>query len=322
MVFIVGMERCFTTSLAQWMIDSRICDYFVDGIKEPSMFSSEPARALARWERERRATDRWLLDASVSNAGSDEAFDAIHSIDDYRIVLSLRDQFERMVSAFRIYRALYGMDFHEAWNHPASHWKLGNAATRERLKNDSLAPATLTPRAGARHIFTHVRLTEIPPREATAELARDCERAVEAMQARRLPARVVYEWQHWERTGAFPVLSIVGSSYFAPVLARLLARVDPRRVMVVTPAGATFAQGLRAAMERFLHVRAVDAGFGRLHGASTWCEEVPVPERATARRLVSTEFDRDTNMVLDILDRHPTVDTTLFDPSTLFRATG
>ena len=114
MVFIVGMERSFTTSLAQWLVDAGLCDGFVEGIKEPALFSSDPSRALERWERERGRHDRWLLDASVAYVWSDAALDAIATLPDYRVVVCLRDQFERMVSAYRWYRALYGLSVADA----------------------------------------------------------------------------------------------------------------------------------------------------------------------------------------------------------------
>jgi hypothetical protein len=77
-VFIVGFERCMTTSLATYLVESGYCSLLVQGIKEPSLFSRDPALARALVERETKARPgTWLLDGSVNYVNSPAALQTI-----------------------------------------------------------------------------------------------------------------------------------------------------------------------------------------------------------------------------------------------------
>ena len=98
-----------TTSLAIYVRSGYDCDLLVLGIKEPWIFSSDPAEA-DRILRHRRASspgNRMFLDASTSYAPSPAALNAIVTDGlDYRVIVCLRNQFERTVSAYKYYRAI------------------------------------------------------------------------------------------------------------------------------------------------------------------------------------------------------------------------
>jgi hypothetical protein len=109
--FIIGFERCMTSALAAYLVENGYCDLLVGGIKEPSVFYGHVplARKLVAARRANDAGRPWL-DASVSYIINPAALREIKaSCPEAKIIVCLRDPFQRMLSAFRYYKALHAL---------------------------------------------------------------------------------------------------------------------------------------------------------------------------------------------------------------------
>lgn len=158
-LFIVGFERCMTTSLASYLTSAGFAEHLVPGVKEPGIFSADRARAkeiVAR--RSRQAPGTWLLDASVEYVLSAEALDAIvDTFEDHRILVCLRDQLERTVSAFALYARLCASAVAEdAIVTPPANLRFGSLELRRAARSDFYAPSLLLDPILGRYVFTAI----------------------------------------------------------------------------------------------------------------------------------------------------------------------
>ncbi len=115
-VFIIGFERCMTSALAAYLVENGYCDLLVGGIKEPSVFYGHVplARKLLAARRSNGA-GRPYLDASVSYIINPAALREIAaSCPEAKIIICLRDPFQRILSAFRYYKALHALTIGDA----------------------------------------------------------------------------------------------------------------------------------------------------------------------------------------------------------------
>lgn len=320
-VFIVGMERCYTTSLAQWLVEAGLCAHLVEGIKESALFVSDPDAGVARWHRERERHDRWLLDASVANVWSDRALDAIASIPEARVVICLRNQLDRTVSGYRLARAVFCLPADQMLEHSSAALKFGDGRLRSRdWSRDPLAPKYLRTQMRCRRAYTLVRYSEYPGEVATAESIDACDREVERLAKQSLPVRVTFEWARWRRTGAFPNPTILGHSYFAAALRRILARIRSDRIMVATLSDPACRAELGERLPGFLGLPPVSTELGRHMDSASMAFEVSPEDVERTRKLVAAEFAKDTRGVLSLLARAPGIDLSLFSPAALFPA--
>jgi len=114
--FIIGFERCMTSALAAYLVENGYCDLLVGGIKEPSVFYGHVplARKLVAARSATNAGRPWL-DASVSYIINPAALREIKSsCPEAKIIVCLRDPFQRMLSAFRYYKALHALTIGDA----------------------------------------------------------------------------------------------------------------------------------------------------------------------------------------------------------------
>lgn len=115
-VFIIGFERCMTSALAAYLVENGYCDLLVGGIKEPSVFYGHVplARKLVA-ARKADGAGRPYLDASVSYIINPTALREIAaSCPEAKIIVCLRDPLQRMLSAFRYYKALHALTIGDA----------------------------------------------------------------------------------------------------------------------------------------------------------------------------------------------------------------
>jgi hypothetical protein len=284
------------------------------------MFSSDPARALARWERERKTHDRWLLDASVGYVWSDAALDAIATLPNCRLILCLRDQFDRTASAYRLYRALYGLPPAEAIQHPAYEPKFANASRRALLRDDALAPSMFHRSLDCRRGYTLLRWTEAEADFATREQVDACDAEFDRFERQSLSVRIVFEWARWTKTSVFPQMSILINSYFTATLRRLCSRFDPGRISLATLSAPMARVRMAPHLGSLFGAKVSERELVQLHPSAKWGFDVPQRDLGRARELVATEFDKDTRELLALIDRIPGLDLSLFSPEALFRA--
>ena len=95
-VFIAGVSKCGTTALSEWMVAQGLAEDRVPGEKEPYLYANDEPHAARS-----RTSSLPLLDASVGYAFDAAAVQRLPQYDT-RIVLCLRNQFERMWSFYKM----------------------------------------------------------------------------------------------------------------------------------------------------------------------------------------------------------------------------
>jgi hypothetical protein len=188
----------------------------------------------------------------VSYAWSDVALDAIASLPDARVLLCFREPAARMVSAYRLFRALYGLESYETTRHPVASQLFGTQSGRLRLAKDPLAPHYFRHPIAFRRFHTLLRYSEVGAAAFGPREQEECEREFDRLERQRLPARVIYEWARWKKESRLPLPSIVANSYFASAMRRVLDRIDADRIMVVTLSDRACADRMGVAIPRFL----------------------------------------------------------------------
>lgn len=216
-LFIVGFERCATTSLAQYLVDSGI-PLLVPGVKEPYLFLFDEARAVIE------RTRGMALDASVVYIQRPDALRRIvDTVEDYRIVVCLRDPIARTVSAFNFYRAaLTDPDRVIAMTY-------GDERTRARLAKDRAMPDHLRRLEFGRHAYTSILVDVAGVTEAEADAA------IETFAGQTFGERLLYELREHQRSGRYPLMSVLLNSHYPFYLRQMFKIVDPRRVMMFAP---------------------------------------------------------------------------------------
>lgn len=317
-VFIVGFERCMTTSLSQYLVDMGFGSLLVAGVKEPSIFATEPELARRRVERHTSNNPgAWLLDASVDYIFNSDALHAIaRTVEDARFIVCLRNQFQRTRSAYAYYQTVHGQPVTPA-SLAAASLKFGDETVRQKAVDDPLAPTLLRRQPPGRYIHTAVVASirgfdSIDP----TELAK-VDIAVEEFARSALSKRLIEEFRHWKRTGLFPPISVLLSSYFAYGVEKLLAARDATKVLLVTASDPGVRQRLAAKFESFLGVRATrQTPFPHTNASKYY--PIDTGELALAERLIGPSLVKDSWKVMDLVRSFRGLDLSLFSPAALY----
>jgi len=215
-IFIVGFERCATTSLASYLVAAGI-PLLVPGVKEPYLFLFDEADGVVA------RSSGLTLDGSVVYALRPDALKRIiDTVADYRIIVCLRNQIERTVSAWACYHsALEPTD--EALRNT-----YGDAETRRQLARDPLMPTHLRRASFGR--YTHTTLLQAVCGVGESE----ADEAITLFTKQSFGERLLYETRWHRKHGKYPLLSVLVQSHYAYHLRALFSAVDPARVAVVT----------------------------------------------------------------------------------------
>lgn len=350
-----------TTSLAGYLLAGHDCELLVSGIKEPWIFSNDrvaAAHLLAQRVAARPET-RMFLDASTSYGSSSEALNAIVSTGiDYRIMVCLRNQFDRTVSAYKYYRALLTIPINEQFDslrteseEPPLLAALGRAP---RLVNSFL-------RTGARCYFrafgklpiemggpdlslwmadadegvpAHFVALPVGKYFGTANMVAvsgadrvkpalidEADRECALIATQTLPERIMHELRVLRRRGEFPCVSILANSFFCPIIVQLLQIVDPARVLLLSMEGAADAASLSPTLVRFLGgaERVSDLVFPRSNDTAGHASLLDARQLRWAELLIRDGLLADTAAMQDTVARHPSLDLSLFNPDALYR---
>ncbi|MCD5992141.1 hypothetical protein KDX38_00755 [Pseudomonas sp. CDFA 602] len=99
-IFIAGFQKCGTTALADWMLTNGLVEDRVPNVKEPFLYANDDAHPVRI-----RTSDLPLLDASVGYA-QDPGCVARLPEHDTHVVICVRNQFERLWSAYKMHKVL------------------------------------------------------------------------------------------------------------------------------------------------------------------------------------------------------------------------
>lgn len=215
-VFIVGMEKSGTTSLADWLVGNQIARYRVSGMKEPYAYASEhflPPPALP---------GEVLLDASTGYALNP---DTLRRMPEHntKIVLCVRNYFERCFSAYIFYRTTVMRDDSSValLNSIPDHLALSRA-------DSSIPPAEF--------LFEHfLKIYKIhAPVKSTAAIRKYYELQARNILEQSFSERVHYEIGFFLSRRQLPFFSVLNSSFLTHPLKNLLAKYRAEDIHLVS----------------------------------------------------------------------------------------
>jgi hypothetical protein len=212
-IFISGMEKCGTTALAEWMVVNGLAEYRVPGVKEPYLYSSDelhPARF--------RLGNLPLLDASVGYACDPGAVRRLPEYDT-RIVLCLRNQFERTWSSYKM-KKLFGTEGANADDYFLSYSK-GSNPGRKRNASTSLK-------------FMHALFKKHFPRRSHAIIEQYVDQELAHIQSHDFITRIEYELGFYLSRREFPFFSILLGSFYHHPLRNVLRKYQPSDISVIS----------------------------------------------------------------------------------------
>lgn len=213
-VFIAGMEKCGTTALSEWMVTSGLAEDRVPGEKEPFLYANDDPHPVRP-----RTSDLPLLDASVGYADNPAAVRRLPE-HDTRLVLCLRNQFERAWSAYKM-RRLIGVDGDVVKNY----WRSFAIGVDERLaRHEQREVAEIMHTTNKKHF----------PRRSHGFIERYGNHELEHIRTHGFAARVEYELAFYLSRRTLPLFSILaGSLYYFPVR-NLLEKYEPSDISVIS----------------------------------------------------------------------------------------
>lgn len=259
-VFIVGMEKSGTTSLADWLVSNQVARYRVPGMKEPYAFASEhflPPPALP---------GEVLLDASTGYALNPDTLRRMPEHNS-KIILCVRNYFERCFSAYTFYRTTVRRDESSTalLNSIPDHLVLSQA--------DRSTPA-------AEFLFEHFfKIYKIhAPLKSAATIRTYYEVQARNILEQSFVKRVRYEIGFFLSRRQLPLFSILSSSFLTHPLKNLLAKYRAEDILLVTLGKLNDLQLRKAFVEELV--------------GSAPDELSDIPSLNTTRSNAQAEFDR------------------------------
>ena len=211
-VFIVGMEKCGTTALADWMVTSGLAQYRFPGVKEPYLYANDEAHPARSY-----SSSLPLLDASVGYVGNPDAIRRLPE-PNTRIVICLRNQFDRAWSAYKMLKVL-GVDSAQTNSYFQS-----SKGRAQRLAHDSSEALN----------FVKGIVTKFFPRRSHGIVSHYVDKELGRLRIGTFQERVQYELGFYLARRQFPIASILWSSFFYHPLRTLLEKYQPTDISAVS----------------------------------------------------------------------------------------
>jgi hypothetical protein len=213
-VFIAGMEKCGTTALSEWMVTSGLAEDRVPGDKESYLYASNephPARLTA--------SGLPLLDASVGYAENPAAIGRMPEYDT-RIVLCLRNQFERTWSSYKMKKLARAKD-----EEVRNYWLSYQSGTGDRrvIHEWGVSDESIH-RINKRHF----------PRRSHGFIEQYGSKELAHIETHDFASRIEYELGFYLTRRTFPLFSVLSSSFFYFPLRNLLEKYLPTDVSVIS----------------------------------------------------------------------------------------
>lgn len=213
-IFIAGFEKCGTTALSDWMLVNGLVEDRVPGVKEPYLYANDQPHAMKT-----RTSSLPLLDASIGYADNPAA---IQRLPEYgtRIVLCLRNPFERLWSSYRMKKVvgLEGLQVEE-------YFSQANAA-RSRQRG-VMKPAEVVG-------FYQEACCKYFPRRSHHIVEHYVAQEIARLGTQSFLERVEYELGFYLSRRQFPFFSILVGCFFYFPLRALLEKFQPSDIAVVS----------------------------------------------------------------------------------------
>lgn len=214
-IFIVGMEKCGTTALANWLVNQQLAQYMVPDVKEPHLFSrpdirpSLPAAAALPW-----------LDASTSYAHNPHAIAQLPAHNS-KIVLCLRNPLQRAWSAYRMKKLLA---------------QQGEGAAQLARDFYSITDPKLVEGMDAQSAYQLQKqaFLQFFPRKSAPHVAQYFDAEIARLRQGSFAERVQYETAFHFSRGGYPFLPVLAMSFYYQALRQLLDKYLPEDIIVLS----------------------------------------------------------------------------------------
>jgi len=213
-VFIVGVAKCGTTALSEWMVVNGLAEDRVPGEKEPYLYANDEPHAA----RSRRC-DVPLLDASAGYAFDPATVQRLPQYDT-RLVLCLRNGFERMWSFYKMFKVdCLGGD--KARGYFSSYQAEGSGTGRAAREASTFSDAV-------------IRICQSYfPRRSHLIVEGYARRELEHLRTQTFMQRIEYELAFYLSRKQFPFFSIIANSFYYTPLRTLLEKYLPSDLSVI-----------------------------------------------------------------------------------------
>ncbi|MCC4599628.1 hypothetical protein [Xanthomonas melonis] len=220
-IFLSGMEKCGTTSLAGWLTKNGIAEYLVEDIKEPHGYlisgiqPSMPAQAKLPW-----------LDASTGYSLNPYAISRLpeHGT---RIVLCLRNPFERTWSSYRM-KKINALQDSESLALSNSYLKASGTTTAP--DGTRLLQITASTAYQEQKIF-HLRMF---PRASSGYVERHFDAEIDRLRQGDFAGRLDYEAAFLMTRRSFPFMSVLMASFYYASIRCFLDRYRPEDLILIS----------------------------------------------------------------------------------------
>ena len=214
-LFIAGIEKSGTTSLADWFVSNGLAEYRVPGLKEPYSYAVGDVSVNLGL-----APPGVLLDASVAYSFNPKAIARMPE-HNTKVVLCLRNQFDRCFSAYSFLQAIARRDHTSIAQFET---RLPGAGLGGRDKNDPQLPFD--------RLFHLVRLYS--PSKSESVLRGYFLEQADNISRQSFRERIDYEIAFCLSRRSFPFFSVLGNASFTYPLRNLLARYQARDICLLT----------------------------------------------------------------------------------------
>ncbi|WP_234084910.1 hypothetical protein [Azonexus sp. R2A61] len=212
-LFIAGIEKCGTTSLANWLVSNGLAEYRVPGIKEPYSY------AVGEVSANRGLTPPGvLLDASVGYSFNPKAIGHLPE-HNTKVILCLRNHFDRCFSAYSFYQTIARRDG-------------TSVALLKTTPTDFNEHGEGDPEQLFEILFQIYKLHY--PAKSEGVLRRYFMEQAENISVQSFRERIDYETGFFLSRRSFPFFSILGSGFFAYPLRNLLNKFKASDVYLLT----------------------------------------------------------------------------------------
>jgi len=194
LVVIPGFEKCWTTSLANFLITNRMCSSLVPKMKEPFIFSRHEFNGLSI------LPGVPVLDASQSYINNPNALDNLVPYNP-KLILVYRNPYDRAFSAFRMYKLYMSMTTEKL-----------NTLKRAAESNQFRFPKLDNAR-GMRDLY-HFLLKDIVGITYYEKTKHYIDIEIDRILSMSFVERLDFEREFFESKGYFPYFSILVNSLF------------------------------------------------------------------------------------------------------------
>ncbi len=213
-VFIAGMEKCGTTALSEWMVTSGLAEDRLPNHKEPFLYANDDPHPV------RRLTSNLpLLDASVGYADNPAAIRRMPEYDT-RLVLCLRNQFERIWSSYKMKKLIW-IDNEAVRNY----WAPDGANIEERRAAQSQADLVE---------IMHATNMKHFPRRSHGFIEQYGNKELEHIRTHDFGARIEYELAFYLSRRTFPLFSILAGSLYYSAVRNMMEKYQPSDISVIS----------------------------------------------------------------------------------------